>query len=72
MSIDDDALTQLVEEYRLGNLVESDGSDSDSEISIISESESNDKEDDDRASVDINSFEQVRGQLGSNVTELLL
>ena len=54
--------------YRLGNLVESDSSDSDSEMSIISEGES-DKEEHDQATVYIDSFERVRGQLGGNVTE---
>ena len=35
VSTDNDALTQLVEEYRLGNLVESDSSDSNSDISTF-------------------------------------
>ena len=40
-----------------------DGSDSDSEMSIISEGKS-DKEDHNRVTVDTDSFKQVRGQLG--------
>ena len=50
------------------HLVESDGSDSDSEMSIISEGES-DEEDHDRVTVDTDSFEGVCEQLGGNVTE---
>ena len=55
----------LVEEYCLGNLIESG---SDSEMSVISESE-NVEEDHVRATVDTDSSEQVRGQLDSNVTK---
>ena len=50
------------------NLVESDGSNSDSGMNIVSEGEI-DEEDHDRATVDAASFERVRGQLGDNVAE---
>ena len=59
-------INKLFNCYWLGNLVESDGSNSDSEMNIISEDKS-DEDDHDRATVD--NFEWVRGQLGSNVAE---
>ena len=45
------------------NLVESDGSNSDSEMNKI------DEENHDRATVDTDSFEQVHGQHGGNIDE---
>ena len=49
-------------------LWKSDGSNSDSEMNIISEGK-RDEVEHDRATVDTDSFERVRGQLGSNVAE---
>ena len=46
----------------------SDGSNSDSEMNIISGDKS-DKEDHDRVTVDTDSFERVRGQLGGSIAE---
>ena len=66
---DDEAMAQLVDAYRLRNLVDSDGSDSDSEAgSVISECESA-EEDRDQVTVDTDSFERIREQLDGNVAE---